>query len=188
VAQELKGRGTEFELTYAPSTAFSLIGSLGHQRINRITPLDFRSIPLTEAQWALYGGQLSHPYSGIDPAPGFGPYATPATNPQLEYPGAPQTQAKLRVDFALTHGFHAGLAAIWSNAYWHNFDHTLRLPRATRFDATFGYKTENWSVTLLGSNLTDADLYAGAEPVFAANTLLTRAPGPATKLVVRFNY
>ena len=39
------------------------------------------------------------------------------------------------------------------------------------------------SIALHGSNLNDADLYTGAEPVFAANTLLTKAPGPEAKLV-----
>ena len=187
-AQELKGRGTEFELTYVPSHAFSLIGSIGYQRINRVTPLGFRSIPLTEAQWALYGGQLSSPFSGIAPAAGFAPYSSPASNPSLEYPGAPQTQAKLRADYALTRGFRLGLGVIWSDAYWHNFDHTLRLPSTFSVDATLGYHAENWSATVHGSNLTDADLFYGAEPVFGANTLLTRAPGPQAKLVFKFNY
>ena len=187
-AQELEGRGTEFEFTYAPSEAFSLIGSVGYQRINRITPLGFRSIPLTESQWALYGGQLSSPFSGISAANGFAPYSSPASNPSLEYPGTPQTQVKLRADFALPGNLRFGLSTIWSDAYWQNFDRTLRLPRTLSFDATLGYHAENWSATLHGSNLTDADLFYGSEPVFAANTLLTRAPGPAAKLVFKFNY
>ena len=183
-AQELEGRGTEFELTYVPSSRFSLIASLGHQRVNRLTPLGFRSIPLTEEQWALYGGQLSHGFSGIPAADGFGPYSRPASNPDLEYPGSPQTQAKLHAQFELPHGFNIGLFLLWSDAYWQNFDRTLRLPSATSIDASVGYRTENWDITLHGSNLTDADVFHGAEPVFAANTLLTKAPGPAAKLVV----
>jgi iron complex outermembrane receptor protein len=183
-ATELEGRGVEFELTYAPSDQFSLIASLGHQRINRLTPLGFRSIPLTESQWALYGGQLTHGFSGVNPAPGFGPYSNPASNPDLEQPGSPQTQAKLHAHFALPRGFSFGLSAVWSEAYWQNFDHTLRLPSATSLDASLGYRAEKWSLTIHGTNLSDADLFYGAEPVFAANTLLTRAPGLAAKWVL----
>src|SRR5690606_37484629 len=130
--------------------------------------------PLTEEQWALYGGQLNHPFSGVAPAPGYGPYSRPASNPNLEYPGAPQTQAKLHAFWVLPAGFSAGVSVIWSEAYWHNFDRTLRLPSATSVDAVIGYQPDGWEFALHGTNLTDADVFIGAEPVFGANTLLTK--------------
>ncbi|MCF3648552.1 TonB-dependent receptor plug domain-containing protein [Synoicihabitans lomoniglobus] len=182
-AQELEGRGVEFELTYAPSDTFALIASVGHQRINRLTPLGFRSIPLTEEQWALYGGQLTNNFSGVSAAPGYGPYSRPDSNPNLEYPGAPQNQAKLHAQFALPAGFDLGVFLIWSDAYWHNFDRTMRLPATTAIDARLSYTTDHWDIALHGTNLTDADVFYGAEPVFSANTLLTKAPGPGAKLV-----
>lgn len=183
-AEELEGDGVEFELTYAPSERFALIGSYGHQEVRRLTPLGFRSIPLTESQWALYAGQLNHGFSGIDPTPGYGPYATPASNPDLVYPGSPQDQLKLHVFTALPAGFNLTLGARWSDAYWHNFDRTLRLPATTVFDARVSWSRGDWQVTLHGFNLTDAEVFTGAEPVFGANTLLTKAPGPTAKLIV----
>ena len=183
-AEELEGKGIEFELTYAPSERFAVIGSIGHQEVRRITPLGFRSIPLTEQQWALYAGQLNSGFSGIAPAPGFGPYSSPATNPDLQYPGTPQDQVKLHVYSALPAGFSFTVGVRWSDAYWHNFDRALRLPSTVVFDANLSWTHEDWQVSLHGFNLTDEDLFTGAEPVFGANTLLTKAPGPAAKLVL----
>lgn len=183
-AELLHGEGVEFELTYAPGDRFALIASLGRQRVNRDSPLGFRSIPLTEEQWALYGGQLNHNFTGIAPQPGAGPYAAPATNPELEYPGFPQTTAKLHATFGLPAGFAFSAGLRWSDAYWHNFDRSLRLPAATTLDASLSWERDDWSIAVHGTNLNDADLYTGAEPVFGANTLLTKAPGPEAKLVV----
>lgn len=183
-AEEIEGEGIELEFTYAPSERFAVIGSIGHQEVRRITPLGFRSIPLTEQQWALYAGQLNHGFSGIAPAPGLGPYSRPASNPDLEYPGTPQDQAKLHIFTALPAGFSFTVGARWSDAYWHNFDRTLRLPSTIAFDASLTWNRNDWRVALHGFNLTDEDVFTGAEPVFGANTLITRAPGPAAKLVV----
>ena len=183
-AEEIEGEGVEFELTYAPSDRFAIIGSISHQEVRRLTPLGFRSIPLTEQQWALYAGQLNHGFSGIAPANGFGPYSAPASNPDLEYPGTPQDQAKLHVFTALPAGFSFTVGARWSGGYWHNFDRTLRLPSTVAFGASLSWKHDDWDVSLHGFNFSDEDVFTGAEPVFGANTLITKAPGPAAKLVV----
>lgn len=183
-AEELEGEGVEFEMTFAPSERFALIGSIGHQEVRRNTPLGFRSIPLTEEQWALFGGQLNSPFSGIAAPTERAPYAQPASNPDLVYPGAPEAQAKLHTYVGLPAGFSLTLSTRWSESYWHNFDHTLRLPATLTWDASLSWRNENWQVDLRGFNLTDEDVFTGAEPVFGANTLITKAPGPTAKLVI----
>lgn len=183
-AEEVNGRGIECEVTYAPSDRLTLIGSLGRQLVRRDTPLGFRAVPLTEEQWALYGGQLTSNFSGVAPAAGYGPYSRPATNPELEYPGFPQNEAKLYASFALPAHWSLSVGGRWTSAYWHNFDRTLRLPSALTLDAAVAWRHANWDISLHGTNLNDADLFTGAEPVFGANTLLTKAPGPAGKLVL----
>jgi iron complex outermembrane recepter protein len=183
-AEELEGEGVEFEVTFAPHERFALIGSVGRQQVRRNTPLGFRSIPLTEEQWALYAGQLNTPFSGIAPAPDRAPYPRPASNPDLEYPGIPEEQVKLHAYLGLPAGFNLTLSARWSAAYWHNFDRTLRLPATTVVDASVGWRNDVWSIDLRGFNLTDDAVFTGAESVFAANTLLTKAPGPTAKLVI----
>lgn len=183
-AEELEGEGLEFEITYAPTEQFALIGSVGRQAVYRNTPLNFRSIPLTEQQWALYAGQLNSPFSGIASPADRAPYSRPASNPDLEYPGAPQDQIKLHAYVSLPAGFSLTAGIRWSDAYWHNFDRTLRLPATTNFDASVSWRSERWTIDLQGFNLTDAPVFTGAEPVFGANTLLTKAPGPHAKLVI----
>lgn len=183
-AEELEGEGIEFEMTYAPTERFALIGSIGHQEVRRNTPLGFRSIPLTEEQWALYGGQLNSPFSGL-PAPAErAPYSRPASNPNLVYPGAPEDQVKLHAYVGLPRGFSMTIGARWSDSYWHNFDRTIRLPATAVFDASLSWRNDDWSVDLRGFNLTNEDVFTGAEPVFGANTLVTKAPGPTAKLIV----
>lgn len=183
-AEELEGTGVEFEVTFAPTDRFALIGSIGHQEVRRNTPLGFRSIPLTEEQWALYAGQLNSPFSGIPAEPARAPFSRPASNPNMKYPGAPDDQAKLHAFVGLPAGFSMTLGARWSDAYWHNFDRTLRLPATTVFDASISWRNDPWRVDLRGFNLTDEDVFTGAEPVFGANTLITKAPGPTAKLVI----
>ena len=183
-AEELEGEGIEFEMTYAPTDGFALIGSIGHQEVRRNTPLGFRSIPLTEEQWALYAGQLNSPFSGIPPFADRAPYSRPASNPNLKYPGAPEDQIKLHTYIGLPAGFSMTVGARWSDAYWHNFDRTLRLPATTVWDASLSWRNDAWSVDLRGFNLTNEDAFTGAEPVFSANTLITKAPGATAKLVI----
>lgn len=180
-AELLEGEGVEFEFTWAPNATFSLLGSAGHQRVRRLGDLGFRAIPLTPEQIALHAGLLTSNFSGIPPAPGTGSYARPAANPTLIYPGTPEDQAKL---FAVVHlggGFGFSVGPVISGAYWHNFDHTLRLPSSVVWNGSIFYRAESWETAVGFENFTNEDVFLGAEPVFGANTLLTKAPGASVR-------
>lgn len=187
-AELLRGKGIEVEATWRPTSRITLIGSVGHQKTRRTADLGFRTIPLTEEEFALYGGVLNSNFSKIPPKEGYGPYSRPASNPDLEYAGVPPTQAKLLAVVNLTERFGISGGPRWSSAYWHNFDHTLRVPSVIEWSAMLFYRTPRFDIALRIENLTDADIFRGAEPVFGANTLITKAPGRHGELTVNWRF
>ncbi len=187
-AELLEGQGVEFEFTWAPNDTFTLLGSAGHQRVRRLGDLGFRSIPLTDEQIALHAGVLNSNFSGIAPAPGTGTYARPTTNPQLVYPGTPEDQVKLFAIVHLGHGLGISAGPVYSAASWQNFDHTLRLPASVVWNGSLFYRAEKWESTLSFENFTNEDSFLGAEPVFGANTLITKAPGASMRWSVTWRF
>lgn len=174
VSEELEGKGIEFESTYAPTKNFSIIGSVGYQFVTlegNNTP--FRAVPQSGQDWALNGGVLNDPFDVIG---GPGPFGNPANNPDREYPGTPQTQVKLFAIYSFDNGFGVSGGPVWSDAYWHNYDHTIKLPSTIVVNASVFYKRPTWDLTLSVENLTDEDYFSGADPVFGAGTIITKAP------------
>lgn len=181
-AEPLKGHGAELEVAWAPREELSFVGSFDVQRVRRLSDLGFHAWPLTEEQIALYGGVLNTQFGPavFDPAGG----ARPVANPELVYPGSPERQAKLFAVYSHASGFGASGGPVWSAAYWHNFDHTLRVPSSLVWNVSVFFRSPKLDVALAVENLTDEDWFLGGEPLFAANTLITKAPGRSFRLTV----
>lgn len=177
-AEPLVGRGLELEVAWQPWPSLSILAAANHQRVERRSPLGFRSIPLSEQEWALYAGALTSNFAGIRNEP----FGRPAANPDLRYPGTPETQMKVLVTAKLPGRFTATVNTIWSDAYWHNFDRTLRLPARTVTHARLAYVAPRYEIALAVENLFNTDYFLGAEPLFGANTLITKAPPRAARL------
>jgi outer membrane receptor protein involved in Fe transport len=177
----MKGRGVEFEIAAQPTPALTLTASAGWQRVRRFKVLSaIRSMPLTEQQWALFGGVMNN---------GFGPAyfnlaqaRTPSANPDLVYPGSPETQYKFFARYRLSPAWSVSGGPVLSEAWWLNFDHSLRIPSSIVWNFRLGYERGPWSAHLSVENAFNADWYLGSEPMFGANTLLTKAPGPQGRL------
>jgi len=182
----LKGRGLEFELSARLSAPLTLIASAGWQRVRRLKPLPFRSMPLSEQQWALYGGVLNSQFGPayFNPAEG----RSPAANPDLVYPGFPETQYKLFLHLQLPGRFSIAGGPVISSAFWHNFDHSIRLPSSTVWNGTLSWDHPLLRLRLEIENLFNEAYYFGAEPVFGANTLVTKAPGLQWKLSASLHF
>ena len=185
-AELLEGRGLELEFTFAPTRRLAIIGSVNHQHVRRLTPLGFRAFPLTGQQIALYGGVLNSQFGPAVFNPAVG--ARPPANPGLDYPGTPEIQGKLYLLCSLASGFGFGLGPVWSDAYWHNFDHTLRIPSSLVWNGSVFLRRPRYEVELSVENLTNEDYFFGAEPVFAANTLITKAPGINGRVSLTWKY
>ncbi|MEM1222994.1 MAG: TonB-dependent receptor plug domain-containing protein [Verrucomicrobiota bacterium] len=171
-SEALEAEGVEVEATWLVTDRLTLIASYTWQEVRRIDPLGFRTAPMTEQDWALFGGALS---SGNYPGAPFAPGIPPA-NPDLEYPGAPQTVVKLFGIFDLGHGFTISGGPVWQEEFWLSFDRNIELPDALIWNANIEYENEKWKVGLSVENLTDEEYFIGADPTFGANTLVTKAP------------
>ena len=85
-------------------------------------------------------------------------------------------------------GFGVSAGPVISAAFWHNFDRTLRLPSSIVWYGNIFYRAENWESTLSFENFTSEDYFLGAEPVFGANTLLTKAPTASARWSVTWRF
>ncbi len=180
VREPYESEGFELEVTWQPTPDLTLIGAFTDRQTYRKFEgeIDFRTLPWGTADPT----GANDPERGLAVASGSlyaaGGGDVPEANPLGRVPGSPETTVKLHA-IAENVGIDGlGLAGglEWRDAYWHNFDRTIRLPEATLLRANIFYDAENWRLLFGVENLTNEDYFAGAEPFFAANTLLTKAP------------
>jgi iron complex outermembrane receptor protein len=171
-SEELEGEGFEFETTWVATDNLTFIASYTWQEVKRVDPLGFRTAPMGEQDWALYGGALA---SGNFPGAPFGP-GVPAANTDLIYPGAPQKVFKLYGIYDFGNGFYVSGGPVWQEEFYLSFDRNIELPDALIWNFNVGYRGDKWEVGLSIDNLTNEEYFLGADPVFGANTLVTKAP------------
>jgi iron complex outermembrane receptor protein len=176
-AERLRGQGAEVELTWVITPQLNLIASAGSQRVYRLDPLPFRTRYGTDERIALESGSLD---AGVTPAP--------ALNPQLIYPGTPETQAKADLAWQPTPAWGASIGVVWSHAFSHNFERTLVLPESTVWRAAVHWRRGPLAVRLSAENLFNARYFLGADPNFSHNDLVTPAAGTTGKLTVILNF
>lgn len=175
-AEPLEGEGVELEVNWQASRRLTLVGSAGWQEVRRQAPLGFRTVPLTPEETALSAGVLN---SG---------FATPANNPDLVYPGSPQTVLKLLAVYEWENGFGLSGGPIWQDAFYLNFDRTIELPAATVWNLSLFYRQPSFEVLVGVENLFDEDYYLGSDPLFGANAVVTKAPGPIVRAAVTWRF
>lgn len=175
-SEPLEGKGIEFEMTatLVPGKLF-LIGSTEYQKVRRRIGLGYRALPLSEQEWALNGGVLN---GGVDPFP--------EGNPKLYYPGFPENTVKAHLVWKPSPSWNAALSVVYSQAYWLNFERTLRLPASCIVNARVGWQSKQWECALQVENLTDEGHYLGADPLFSSNTLVTK--GEPLRYSVKLRY
>ena len=107
-SEPLEGEGFEFEATWIVSDSLKFIGSFTSQEVKRKTPLGFRTIPFSEQDWAMYGGELNDPFgnAGFDGRDRYDRnFGTPPANPNLVFPGPPEEIIKLFGIYDFQNGF-----------------------------------------------------------------------------------
>jgi iron complex outermembrane receptor protein len=176
-AERLRGRGAEFELTWVLTPQLNVIASAGSQRVYRVDPLGFRTRYGTDERIALESGSLD---AGVTP--------TPPLNPQLIYPGTPETQAKADLAWQPTPAWGGSVGVVWSHAFYHNFERTLILPESTVWRASVHWRRGPLAVRATVENLFDARYFLGADPNFSHNALVTPAAGTTAKLTVAWDF
>lgn len=162
-SEPLAGKGVEFEATVTLITdRLYLLASAENQRVRRKTALGYRALYLSDQEWALNAGVLNG-----------GVLEYPENNPDLYYPGIPETTYKAHLIWNSPH-YQWAISGVYSRANWLNFEHTLKLPSSFLVSVYAGYRIESWEFSGTVENLTNEDYFLGADPLFASNTLVTK--------------
>lgn len=185
LSDQFEADGIEFELTWAATDSITLIGSWGTREVRKVNALGFRTMPFSlvdptgsgndEIGVALEAGSLLNQFAGA--FGGFSPQGgTPDGNVERVVPATPETVLKVFAAVDLPNGFAFSAGFVSQDSYWHNFDHTLKVDASFVVNANLTWESDNWEFILSVDNLTDEDYFNGADPEFAANTLITKAP------------
>lgn len=177
-AEPLRSRGLEWELFWQVLERLSLTASFTAQRTwLRSGTVGFGAVSFDEQDWALSGGILNGQSNRRF-----------ASNPDLVYPGLPETSAQLFAVWQSPGGWGLSGGPAWKSAFWGNFDRTLRLPPVLLWTANLFYRWKNYEVFLTGQNLTDERYFLGSEPVFSSNTILRPGAGRSFKITLRAEF
>ncbi|NRA26216.1 MAG: hypothetical protein HRU10_03090 [Opitutales bacterium] len=191
--------GFEFEVTYQATEDLTLIGSFTARETRLLTPLGFRTMPFgltdptgagdDEIGLALNAGSLLNQFA--DAFGGFTPEGgAPSGNPDLISSGSPETTFKLFAVYEnlFFDGFGISGGVVYQDSYFQNYDRTLTLPSSAVVNLNAFYKAEDYEIMLTVDNVTDEDNFAGSDPIFAANTILTKNPGVEARLSFKYNF
>jgi outer membrane receptor protein involved in Fe transport len=173
-AESLEGEGLEFEFTWLATENLTFIGSYTNQKVYSNAGGYFQALPQGEEDWALNGGILNAAFVPREEG--------------LEYPGSPQTVIKLFAIYEFDNGFYVSGGPIWQEEFDLSLDGNIELPDALVWNLNLGYKGDKWEAGLSIENLTNEDYFLGADPTFAANTLVTKAPETTYTFSVKYKF
>lgn len=196
-AEQFSAEGIEFELTWAVTDAVTIIASWGDREVRKINELGFRTMPFAlvdptgagndEIGVALESGSLLNQFAGA--FGGFTPEGgTPTANEERIVPATPETTFKLFAAVDLPGGWAVSGGFVQQQAYWHNYDRTLRIDSSLVANANLSWENDVWEVIFSVDNLTDEDYFLGADPEFAANTLITKAAGREFFVTLKYKF
>ncbi len=182
-AAKIRSKGFEAELTWSPNEVFTLIASATASRTNRREPAGFRFADTDNGYWLpLWAGGLFVHFGGE------GSNGRPANNPNLILNGFPEVSANIYGSFRFENGWGFGVGAHWRDSYYHNWDRNLVLPSTVSMRANVSFSREKWDVLLTIENLTNEDVFYGADPIFGANSLLLKAPDINGKVAFTYKF
>ncbi|HEY1111280.1 MAG TPA: hypothetical protein VGE76_21665, partial [Opitutaceae bacterium] len=109
-------------------------------------------------------------------------------NPDTILAGSPETVGSVVTSIELPANFTLSLGPTFRSAYWHNFEHTLRMPSSLVWNGALAWRRGPIAVLIEGTNLTNEDWFYGSDPMFAANTIVTKAPLREGKVSVTWSW
>ena len=177
----LRNKGVEFEATWAPTSRFSLIANFGVKETILMNNPGFRFAATQDYYLPMVAGSL---YVDFGDNNGL----NKKNNPRHLFPGSPQGSANLFASYDLGSGFGIAAGPRIRGSYWHNYEHTLKLPSTIIWAGNVSYKKGPIQVLLELTNITSEDYFYGSDPTFAANTIITKAPPIEGKLNFTYKF
>ena len=183
-AEELEGEGVEVEFTWLATEKLTLIGSYTWQEVKRVAPPGFRTMPapagVSEDEYiALNAGTL---------LTGVGGFGNTGSNTDFVYPGSPQAVIKLFAIYDFQNGFEVSGGPVWQESFYLNIDNTIKLPSALIWNFNLSYKTESWEFRASIDNAFEEEYFLGADPIFGANTLVSKAEPTTYSFSVKYKF
>jgi iron complex outermembrane receptor protein len=177
----IRGEGFEFESTWQVNDIVTLVGNFTAQRVYRRSMPGFRFFATQEFFMPMVAGGL---YALGGDADGL----IARNNPDLVTPGNPEVVANLFAVVNLPSGFGFSFGPTFRDGYWHNFERTVRLPKTMIWNGNVYYRADRWELFLAVTNIFGEDYFYGSDPGFAANTIITKAPGAEANLTFTFKF
>ncbi len=198
VSDQFESEGVEVEVTYQPLEWLTFIASFSDRETRKVNNLGFRTIPFSaldptgsgndEIGLALEAGSLANQFSvaASDAGFSFDEASRPSANSELIVPGFPERTYKGFLLLQLPFDITAGISVRYNEGYFHNYDRTLEIDDYFLVDLNFTYETDDWEIYVAVENVTSTRYFTGADPEFAANTLV--APGADTEAKLGITY
>lgn len=177
----LRTKGVELEATWAPTPRFALIANASLRRTEQTNQPGFRFAATQDYYLPMVAGGL---YADFGDNNGL----LARNNPDTVFPGSPERVANLFARFEFAREFALAAGPTIRSAYWHNPEHTLRLPATVIWNANLSWQRGRTSALLELTNVFSEDWFYGSEPTFAANTVITKAPPLQAKLSLTFGF
>jgi hypothetical protein len=175
----LRSQGVELETTWMATKRLSFIANFGVKETQLITRPGFRFGATQEYYMPLVAGGLA-----VDFGDGNGLIAK--NNPDGLFAGSPQGSANLIASYDLGNGFAIGGGPRIRGSYYHNYERTISMPSTIIWNGNVSYRRGPISVFLELSNITSEDYFNGSDPIFAANTIITK--GQLIEAKLNFTY
>ena len=177
----LRSQGVELESTWMVTKQFSLIANYGVKETQLITRPGFRYGATQDYYTPLISGGLA-----IDFGDATGLIAK--NNPDGLFAGSPQGSANLIASYDLGNGIEISGGPRIRGSYYHNYERTLSLPSTVIWGANVYYRRGQIQIMLELTNITSEDYFNGSDPVFASNTIITKAPPIQGKLNFTYKF
>ncbi|MFM9092007.1 MAG: hypothetical protein ACKOUK_09765, partial [Verrucomicrobiota bacterium] len=177
----VRSKGVEFESTWMATKQLSFIANFGVREAHLITRPGFRFGATQDYYMPLLAGGL---YVDFGDATGL----IAKNNPDGLFGGAPQGSANLIANYDLGNGFSVSGGPRIRGSYYHNYERTISLPSTVIWNANVTYRRGPVQVMLELTNITSEDYFNGSDPIFAANTIITKAQPIEAKLNLTYKF
>ncbi len=177
----VRSKGVEFEATWLASKQLSFLANFGVKESHLVRMPGFRFGATQEYYMPLVAGAL---FTDGGDATGL----IRKNNPEGRFEGAPQGSANLIASYNLGNGFEISGGPRIRGSYYLNHERTLSLPSTVIWGGSVTYRRGPVQVMLEATNISSEDYFIGSDPIFAANTVITKAPPIEAKLNVVYKF
>ena len=177
----VRSQGVELESTWMATEKLSFIANFGVREAHLVRAPGYRFGATQNYYMPLLAGGL-----WVDFGDSTG--LVKKNNPDGIFGGAPEGSANLIASYDLGNGFALSGGPRIRSSYYLNHERTLSLPSTVIWNGNVTYTRGPIQMMLELSNITSEDYFIGSDPIFASNTIVTKAPPIEAKLNITYKF